>query len=353
LALSRIRITALRCLREVDLVLDPRRNFIFGPNGAGKTSILEGMFVLSRGRSFRGRQNSRLVQRGAKGFTVYGELNSALVAHRLGVAFTAGHLTKKIDGDDAEGMARLASILPVHVLDPSSHGLVEGGPSERRRFLDWGVFHVEHGYLDAWKTYRRILGQRNAALKAGDHPGTVRAWTAALVDSGNVVDTSRRAYVQRLAPVVADFGGRLLGKALAVDYRPGWPKGQDLMAALAAAERRDQLRITTEVGPHRAELDLQLNGRRLQDEASRGQQKLAAAALVLAQLAVASDATGRQLLLVDDPAAELDHRSLGKLLELLDDVPAQLVLTGLSPGHLAPTPSSPVFHVEQGELRGV
>ena len=353
MALSRVRITALRCLAEVELALDPRRNFIFGANGAGKTSILEGMFLLGRGRSFRGRQNSRLVRRGEKGLAVYGEVADQSGVRRLGVAFSAGHLAKKIDGQDAAGMASLAAALPVYALDPGSHGLVEGGPSERRRFLDWGVFHVEHDYLEAWKAYRRVLSQRNAALKTGPGAGVLGTWTAALVEAGELVDRVRRGYVEGLAPFVADFGQRLLGRSLWVEYRSGWPKGVSLAGALAAQERREPVAATTEVGPHRADLDLQLDGRRLQDEASRGQQKLAAAALVLAQLAMTRHRGPPPLLLVDDPAAELDRASLGRLLELLDDVPAQLVLTGLSEEQLPPTPSYPVFHVEHGGLRGV
>jgi DNA replication and repair protein RecF len=353
-ALSRVRITALRCLRHVELALEPGCNFIFGPNGAGKTSILEGIFLLGRGRSFRTRQNSRLVQRGQAGLAVYGEVAGASGRHRLGVAFAAGHLTKKIDGEQAAGMASLAAILPVYALDPSSHRLVEGGPTERRRFLDWGVFHVEHAYLETWKTYRRTLSQRNAGLKTRTPSAALRTWTSALLEAAAAVDASRRAYATRLAPHVTEFGRRLLDHDLSIDYRPGWPKGQDLARALEDAERRDGPIVTTELGPHRADLDLRFGGRPLQNDASRGQQKLAAAALVLAQLAVAGGhEPGRQVLLVDDPAAELDARSLAKLLELLADIPAQRVVTALSEEPLPRSPGARVFHVEQGELRGV
>ena len=86
---------------------------------------------------------------------------------RLGVAYRAGRLEKKIDGEPPTGMAQLAALLPVHAIDPSMHGLVEGGPSERRRFLDWGVFHVEPGYLDAWKT----LPPRAEPAKRGPEAG--------------------------------------------------------------------------------------------------------------------------------------------------------------------------------------
>jgi DNA replication and repair protein RecF len=353
LALARLRIAALRCLSQIELALDARRNFIFGPNGAGKTSILEGVFVLGRGRSFRTRQTGRLVQRGQDGFAVYGEVSTAVGQRRLGVSFASGHLIKRIDGQDAAGMAALAEILPVHSLDPSSHQLVEGAPSERRRFLDWGVFHVEHGYLESWKRYRRILSQRNAALKAGVAGSALRSWTTALLESGAAVDASRRSYVGVLAPLIAEFGRQLLDLPMSIEYRAGWGKALTFEEALAAAERRDLAGRTTEVGPHRADLEIHLAGRRLQDEASRGQQKLAAAAMILAQLAAGGGHQAPPVLLVDDPAAELDEKSLRRLLELLETIPSQIVLTALSPEHLPPMPGYPVFHVERGALRGV
>jgi DNA replication and repair protein RecF len=352
LPLSRVRITTLRCLHEVELELSDRRNYIFGPNGAGKTSVLEGVFVLGRGRSFRTRQMRRLVRHGADGFTVFGEADMDGARRRLGVAYRAGRLEKKIDGEPAVGMAQLASLLPVHAIDPSMHAVVEGGPSERRRFLDWGVFHVEPGYLDAWKSYRRVLSQRNAALKRSAAGTELRPWSAAVAEAGVAVDESRRRYLERLSPFVGDFGQRLLDRPLTIDYRRGWAADQHLDEALAAAEPRDRQAGSTEAGPHRAEIVLRLDDRRVQDEASRGQQKLTAAALILSQVALESaDRPRRSVLLVDDPAAELDAVSLQRLLGAIADLPAQVVFTALTPQHLVPEPGFPTFHVERGEVR--
>ena len=350
--LSRVRITTLRCLREVELDLDPQRNYIFGPNGAGKTSLLEGVFVLGRGRSFRTRQMRRLVQHGAEGFAVFGEASIDGATRRLGVAYRAGRLEKKIDGQPATGMAELAALLPVHAIDPSIHGLVEGGPSERRRFLDWGVFHVEPGYLDTWKSYRRVLSQRNAALKRAAPSAELRPWSIALAEAGGVVDARRQWYLDRLAPFIADIGRRLLDRPLTIEYRRGWPAQERLEDALTAAEARDRQNGNTEPGPHRADIVLRLDERRVQDEASRGQQKLSAAALILAQVAVESaEHPLRSVLVVDDPAAELDAQSLGRLLAAIGDLPAQLLFTALSPIYLAPAAGFPRFHVERGEVR--
>jgi DNA replication and repair protein RecF len=352
LPLTRVRITRLRCLSEVELVLHPRRNYIFGPNGAGKTSLLEGVFVLGRGRSFRTRQMRRLVQHGSDAFAVFGEVLSEGTTRRLGVAYRAGRLEKKIDAQPAAGMAQLAELLPVHAIDPSMHALVEGGPSERRRFLDWGVFHVEPQYLATWKRYRRVLSQRNAALKRGASDAELRPWSMALVEAGGEVDVSRSRYLARLAPYVSAFGQRLLDRPLTLDYRRGWGPDQGLEAALATAEAHDRQNGSTEAGPHRADVVLRLDERRVQDEASRGQQKLTAAALILAQVAVESaDRPLRSVLVVDDPAAELDARSLQRLLAAMAELPAQLIFTALTPEHLAPEPGNPVFHVERGGVR--
>jgi DNA replication and repair protein RecF len=354
LPLSRLRITSLRCLDEAELELHPERNYIFGPNGAGKTSILEGIFVLGRGRSFRTRQMRRLVQHGADGFAVFGEVVIDGALRRLGVAYRTGRLEKRMDGEPASSMAELAAWLPVHAIDPSMHALVEGGPSERRRFLDWGVFHVEPRYLGDWKRYRRVLSQRNAALKRGADSAELRSWSIALAEAGVAIDDRRRRYLARLEPYVAGLGGRLLQRPLTLDYRRGWPEGERLEEVLATAEARDRQSGTTDAGPHRAEVVLRLDDRRVQDEASRGQQKLTAAALILAQVAVeCADRPQRSVLVVDDPVAELDADSLGRLLVALGELSAQVVFTALAPTTLSPAPGYPVFHVERGGVRAL
>lgn len=353
MSLDLIRIKGLRCLAEVELELSQGRNYVYGPNGAGKTSILEGMFILGRGRSFRTRQVRKLVRRGDDGFTVYGEIAVAGRRHRLGVGYLNGRLDKRIDGEAARSTAALVELLPVHVIDPGVHDLIQGGPSERRRFLDWGVFHVEPSYLEGWKRYRRELSQRNAALKHGAR-AEIQTWTKGLAQAGELVHVHREAYVARLGQALTKYGHTLLERPLTVDYLPGWRSGWTLAEALGASAGRDTTTGTTDVGPHRADLVVRLDGTRVAEEASRGQQKLAAAALVLAQAELRADARGaRDLLLVDDPAAELDGQALRRLLTALDDVPAQLVLTALDRGQLRPSPGFPVFHVEHGRVQAV
>ena len=346
--LERVRIAGFRCLDEVDLELDPDRNYLYGRNGAGKTSVLEAIYLLGRGRSFRTRQNRRLIQHGSQGFSVFGEYSSEGGRRRMGVALDSSGLTTRLDGEPAAGMSALAAVLPVHVIEPTMHRLIEGGPSERRRFLDWGVFHVEPSYLDNWRRYRRILGQRNAALKQGQD---LSVWQAPFLEAANLVDAARNRYEVALNDALAGLGETLLGSAIDIDYRSGWAEGSLLSEALLETEKKDRSFGLTHIGPHRADLRVCLGARGVREEISRGQQKLVAASLILAQIRVFAKTHGDGgVLLVDDPAAELDGSALDALLGTLDGLPAQLILTGLSETSLKPKKTAPVFSIEQGKV---
>ncbi len=348
MALSQVRIRSFRCLAAVELELHAQCNYLFGRNGAGKTSLLEAIYLLGRGRSFRTRQNRRLIRHGDTGFSVYGELDDEALKHRMGVDLGEEGLRLRLDGEPASGIATLAQILPVHLIEPSIHRFIEGGPRERRRFLDWGVFHVEPSFLDSWRRYRRVLGQRNAALKQGQD---ARIWDEGFIEAAAAVHEARSRYAQKLQAALAGLGEKLLGSSVEIDYRSGWRSGVSLADALTASTKKDLTFGLTHVGPHRAEMSVNMGARGVREEVSRGQQKLVAAALVLAQIRVsAADRKDGGVLLVDDPAAELDQTALAGLLATLEGLPAQLVLTGLSEARLPPAGDFPVFHVEQGRV---
>src|SRR5690606_22112388 len=147
-----------------------------------------------------------------------------------------GSLERRIDGEPAAGTAALADMLAVHVLEPGMHELIQGPPAERRRFLDWGVFHVERSYLEGWRHYRRALSQRNAALKGGVAPAQLAPWTRGLLEAGARVHALRESYVHDLAGRVQRLGAELLQADLRLDYRPGWPADMTFEESLASGE---------------------------------------------------------------------------------------------------------------------
>jgi DNA replication and repair protein RecF len=346
--LQQVRIENFRCIELAELSLDGRRSYIFGPNGAGKTSVLEAIYLLSRGRSFRSRQNKRLIRHGQSSLTVFAETRHDEQTHRLGIQLGDDGLEARIDGEKAGSVAALARRFPAHVIEPNIHQLIEGGPSTRRRFLDWGVFHVEQGFLEAWRRFRRVLGQRNSALKQGL---PTESWDPAFLEAGEAVNSSREHYVEALNAVVERIGRELTGQPVALSYRRGWPRGSTLESALEASMERDRSYGATQIGPHRADLAITMDEHGVREEASRGQQKLVAAALIVSQVQVFAEGRGDGgILLVDDPAAELDAMAFKSLMAVLDTLPAQLILTGLSETALPPMSGFPVFHVERGKI---
>lgn len=330
MALRRLQVTDLRCLQSVDVEFDPRFTLISGPNASGKTSLLEALYVLGRGRSFRTRRLEHLIRRGRERFTIFGEIELPARRVPLGVEGHGDGIRARVAGAAAASLAELALIFPVQIIDPEVHKLIEEGPGRRRRFLDWGVFHVEPRFIPNWQRYQQSLKQRNAALKSGQPRSVVSAWDQELTKSAGEITKAREAYLQRLAVAALNLASRLLGQELTFNYRQGWSRDMSFEEALSQSWKLDVERRSTQVGPHRAELGIALNGLAAKDRISRGQQKLLAAALLIAQIHLfPPDSAAQPTLLLDDPAAELDAPHLGQLLAELAGGSNQLIVTSL------------------------
>jgi len=330
MTLGRLQVTDFRCLQSVQLELDPQFTLISGPNASGKTSLLEAMYVLGRGRSFRTRRLEHLIRHGVERFVVFGEVDTANRRVPMGVEGSRAGIRAQIDGDKPSSLAELALQLPVQIIDPEVHHLIEEGPSRRRRFLDWGVFHVEQSFVGHWQRYQQVLKQRNAALKGRQPRGVVSVWDSDLVRSGELLSAARARYVTTLSPRAEVIGRNLLGMELSLSYRSGWAKDQSMAEALQQSWNHDQEAGATQIGPHRAELAIRLDGTAVKDRISRGQQKLLAAALLIAQIKLFPEGSPVQpSLLLDDPAAELDDDRLAGLIREVSSQSVQLVVTTL------------------------
>jgi DNA replication and repair protein RecF len=351
LALLSFTASDFRCLENIELEASPNYNLIYGANASGKTSLLEAIAYLGRGKALRGATTQNLVRHGQAEFTLFGRVRGQTRAASLGVRNGRGGLEIHVDGTAGRGAADLAEILPLQAVDPEIHNLVAGGPEERRRYLDWSVFHVEHGYVQHWRRYRRALRQRNAALKAGGGSKTIRPWDAELLEAAAEVTQARGRVTETLQMALEPLAEEMLGGGVTLEYQPGWSRGKSLEEALEASMERDRSLGATHAGPHRADLRLVFNERQARRMVSRGQQKLLACTLVFASVElVQSEIMRPVLLLLDDPAAELDSEALGRLLEVVGALGCQVIATALDPG-LIQLPEEPaMFHVEHGAL---
>ncbi|MHB8476828.1 MAG: DNA replication/repair protein RecF [Steroidobacteraceae bacterium] len=327
-----MQVTDFRCLQSAGLDLDSRFTLISGANASGKTSLLEAIYVLGRGRSFRTRRLEHLIRQGSSKFVVFGEVETFSRRVSLGVEGSVAGVRARLGGAKANSLAELAPLLPVQIIDPEIHRLIEEGPGRRRRFLDWGVFHVEPRFVEDWQRFQQALKQRNAALKSRQPRGVTAAWDGELVRYGELLSAARTRYVGALTELAMSTTRHLLDMELTLSYRPGWARGLTLAEALQQSLQHDEESGVTQVGPHRAELAIRLNDIGVKDRISRGQQKLLAAALLMAQVKLfPSDSPVRPSLLLDDPAAELDNERLTRLISEVAAQSVQLIVTTLHP----------------------
>jgi DNA replication and repair protein RecF len=348
------RATHFRCLESVELALGPRFNLISGANASGKTSLLEALAYLGRGKSFRGASTATLTQHGKEDFVLFGEVERLQGKINVGVRNGREGLEVRIGGESASGAAALAEALPLQVIDPEVHNLIAGGPELRRRFLDWVAFHVEHDHLMIWRRFRRALKQRNAALKARSSEAAIRSWNAEFLDLAGQLDDSRRRVLELTTDSLEEHGQVLLETDLSFEYQQGWSREKSLEAALEGGIERDLQMGSTQAGPHRADIKISYDERQARKLVSRGQQKLLASAMILAATETAQAALEKPLLLLlDDPAAELDGDSIARLMAAVAALGCQVVATSLDAEALV-FPEEPVmFHVEQGVVAAV
>ncbi len=351
MALENLKIQGFRCLTNVELELNPARNLISGPNASGKTSLLEAVFFLSRARSFRTGYLDQLVQDGAGECVVAGRLRDDVRETTLGVRCSRSKTEARIAGEPVSSLAELATALPVQVIDPDIHKLLEEGPARRRRFMDWGVFHVEPGFLEIWRRYQRALRQRNAVLRQNGDRKAAKSWEIEFVEAGNLIHDARVRQIQALQPAAAACAEELLGGSLEIELRPGWGKDCGFQEALDKSWPRDRQHQATQVGPHRADLIVRFLGKVAKNRVSRGQQKMLASSLLLGQLDVLKNAVASdRILLIDDPVAELDREHLDRLMTAIQKRDLQLMITALEPDIAGLSGEFGRFHVEQGQV---
>lgn len=349
--IQRLQIEGFRNLGAVRLEPESRLNRLIGPNGSGKTSLLEAVHYLATGRSFRRTGPSGLRQEGRNETVIFGEVH-ATSPHRLGIRLLPDGRELRIDGATASGFGDLASVLKTIHYTPEEHRLADGGPRERRRFLDWGLFHVEPRFLDLARRYNRTLRQRNRWLKQSG-PSGADPWAAELAAAGGEIVRQRHRFVEQLEERARELFAELQGFGeLGLQLRPGWSRERSLEEAL----ERDRIReeATTRSGPHRGDLMLTLDGAPIHERASRGQQKLVILALRLAELAVVTEETGEApVFLFDDVASELDSERRRAALNILERFGEQVFLTATEEA-LCPLPSGgggmATFRVDAGTI---
>ncbi len=334
--LEKLSLSGFRNHIATNIVCSPTINLFVGKNGQGKTNILEAITYLSIGKSFFSVPDNNLVRRGDAGFLIYGSFKSDNGSvYNVGIRYTGENKKKelRINNKDEERVSSLVGMFPVVILYPEQHSITNGGPAERRRFMDMVLSQAHSSYFEMLTEYRRLLRQRNAILgesRQRDHRvrDMLEPWDETFLEYAVGITVYRNNFIKELETYLKNnYNNIITGSETPVlRYESSVPVTEGIgsdeqksKAYEAFAETFDTERRygTTVFGPHRDELVLMINDFEVRKYASQGQQKSFLVALKISESQYLLEKRNEQpLILLDDLFGELDRERSNRVLEL-------------------------------------
>ncbi|GHE96319.1 DNA replication/repair protein RecF [Thalassotalea profundi] len=349
-----------RNLENVSTTFHSDFNFFIGQNGSGKSSLLESIFFLGHGKSFRTAKIDNVVTFKHTNFIV-----SVIDSNnkRLGLLRdTATGLSEiKIDGLRHNKFSELAQNIAVQIITPESFKIFFGGPRERRRFVDLGMFHVKHKFSEQWKEFTQVLKQRNACLKNQLIGQQFDYWTNSFCQTCINIASLRNEYLKDLKKELDKWLTILLPEfqnEINVMYLQGWNSKKSLLDILNQNKEREYEKGHSLFGAQRFDVRFQYKGVAIETFLSRGQQKLFLLALTFAQAKLIGQVKRvKPILLIDDIGAELDANSRNAFFQSIKELNCQLFITAIDEQALEPIIPKDnnyyMFHVEHGRISAI
>ena len=357
MSVSKLTTQNFRNLTGDAIFFHPDNNFIIGDNGSGKSSLLEAIFFLGHGKSFRTSKIDKIVHYEKKQFVVsIKDVNENQLGLRRDTEMSVTDI--KINGERQSRLSELAKNIAVQIVTPESFKLFFGGPKERRKFVDLGLFHVKHDFSHQWREFSRILKQRNACLRSQDSHSMLDYWTDLFCQHSVFVANNRAAYIERLIDELKKWTGLLLpdlSDNINIQYLQGWNQKKELAEILQQNKARELAQGFSLFGAQKFDVRFLLNKTSIDTLLSRGQQKLFLLALTFAQAKLIEQVNRvKPILLIDDIGAELDINSRTLLAKAIEKLDCQVIITAIDEVVLEPLVSSDkkyaMFHVKHGEV---
>ena len=323
MSLSKINLNNFRSFKNSSFDL-AKKNLIIGKNGAGKSSFLEAIFFIFSKKSFRTSSSNAMINFESKFFKVDAILDGEKFSFSKDLLSSVKSKDGNIEND----------FLPL-VLNNFSLSLLEAPKENRRSFIDYLMFHVEHDYKKDHLNFKKALAQRNRALKKNSSP-ELKSWTKVFIDLSHKITKKKLEFIDSFLKNFPAFVDSLSipeslknkFKKISINYDKGWK--ESLLEELRESFVKDQAKGFTSLGPQTSDLSVKINKQDSGNILSRGEQKLLILLIYLFFINAYNDLRpNKTIFLLDDLASELDNRNLDLALNLLQDVDCQLFITSL------------------------
>lgn len=331
--ITRIEAQQFRCIETVDWTPSAGINVISGDNAQGKTSLLEAVLYAATSKSHRTNNDAELAHHGQPGFSVAVEARRTDREVSLSAVWHKGQKRFKVNGVPQTRLSEILGRVHVVFFSPEDVELIKGGAAARRLFMDMELSQLEPAYLAALQRYRQALRQRNELLRAPvPDAAQIEPWDEQLIRTGTLLMARRAEYVNELSAAAATAYATIAqAEPLALAYAPDAGAPEQLGDVMRAALASDLRRRVTSRGPHRDDIEVAIGGHAARSHASQGQQKSAALAIKLAEVALVHGRMGEYpVLMLDEVLAELD---VNRARQLFHAVPhaVQCLVTTASP----------------------
>ena len=357
-----IEIRGYRNLEDTEITFSPGINIVFGENAQGKTNLIEAVWLLSGGKSFRGTKDREMIGFEKEDFRIVGNVSDGRQQQKITVACSktnprfAGRMAK-VDSSEFTLPSRIAGSFYRVIFSPVHLNIVSGGPALRRKFADACLCQMYPKFIENYRQYNHVLNQRNNFLKNIKNYDSRQQ--SAIFDS---LDMSMASLGYEIYRMRAEFCTQMQEKAgryyreissgreeLAFVYRHMGQNREEILEKLIKNRDRDKILGYTSAGVHREDIEIQLNGMAAKDYASQGQQRSIVIAMKLAEGDIMEDATGTSpVILLDDVLSELDFSRQDYLLNNIKG--RQVLITSCDEGRIKMSVSKK-FYVEKGTVK--
>ena len=351
--IKKLKIHNLRNIKHREFKFDKRINIFYGSNGAGKTSILESIYFLSSGKSFRKGNFKHLINFNSDSLTVYAEClnNHETNTHTFAVNKNSkGNWKAKHNNSKIKSQSIITNLLPTVAIDPEVYRLVDFGPLYRRNYLDWLVFHVKHDYLILWKKVYKCVKQLNTLYKYKGSSSEIEIWENNFLLFSNELNNIRENVFNQIKPKILELSLYMQEEIndLSIDFKQGWSSDSTLDKQLKLDRSKNFKYGQLQHGPQKMDIKISTGKYQASQTLSRGQKKILSITFYMAFIDLLLETTNKSpILCLDDFDAEIDKNKLLKAARFFNEKKTQVFITSVQKEKISQVfPNAGMFHVE-------